>query len=174
MIEYSADKQEPFTDASAAPAEAGREEVVVIGVGNLYRSDDGLGPLVVRNLRAMMPGGARFIEHSGEGAGLMQACSGAGRVIIVDAVSSGTAPGTIHRIDCSRKQIPAGISFRSSHAFGVAEGIATAEVLGQLPPEIILFGIEASSYKSGTAVSTPVQTAIPHLSAIIVEEILRQ
>ncbi len=148
--------------------------VVVIGVGNDFRSDDAVGRVVARALRAVLPAGVRVVEHSGEGAGLMQTWDGASRAVIIDAVSSGAPPGTIHRVDCSKKQIPTGTSFRSGHAFGVAEGVATARALSRLPAELILFGVEAGSFDPGTTLSDPVRSTASFLPAIIAEELLRR
>src|SRR5512135_36211 len=110
-------------------------DVVVIGIGNEYRSDDAVGPLIVRALRGNIPASVRLLEHSGEGAGLMDLWQGARRAILVDAVTSGAPPGTIHRLDCSLTPLPTNLSVSSSHAFGVSEGIAAARVLGRLPEE---------------------------------------
>ena len=146
-------------------------DILLIGVGNEYRDDDALGICVVREIHRRMPGQPRVMELSGEGSALMDAWTGAGRVIIVDAVSSGKAPGTIHRIDASTQEIPRGFFHYSSHAFGVAEAIEVARRLGTLPRQLILYGIEGKEFGSGVGLSDPVVRSIPELISMIEEHL---
>ena len=101
---------------------AGQSSIVIIGVGNEYRSDDGAGIAVARRLRALFSTGVTVREESGEGAALIQAWQGAAWMMLVDAVRSGAPPGTIHRIDAQAAPMPTGFFSYSTHAFSVAEG----------------------------------------------------
>src|SRR4030042_1787160 len=76
-----------------------RQPVLIIGVGNEFRGDDGAGLVVSRRLRALALEGARVLEVEGEGTAVMAAWKGADAVILVDAVHSGAAPGTVHRLE---------------------------------------------------------------------------
>jgi hydrogenase maturation protease len=71
--------------------------VIVLGVGNPWRRDDGAG-LAVARLLAGTPG-VEVLEREGEPASLIDAWDGADALWLVDAVSSGAVPGTLHRID---------------------------------------------------------------------------
>lgn len=73
--------------------------ILIIGVGNEYRSDDAVGLLVARRLRELTLNNARVVEESGEGARLMKSWRDVDNVILLDAVFSGAKPGTIHRFD---------------------------------------------------------------------------
>jgi hydrogenase maturation protease len=112
-----------------------KSRVLVIGVGNDYRHDDAVGLIVARRLREKNLQHVTVREMSGEGAALIAAWQGADCVIIVDAVQSGAAPGTIFRVEAHREPIPTNFFHCSTHAFGVAEAIETARSLGQLPRE---------------------------------------
>jgi len=149
----------------------GSEGTLLVGVGNEFRDDDALGICVVREIRRRMPGQARVVELSGEGSALMDAWTGAGRVIIVDAVSSGKVPGTIHRIDAAVNEIPRGFFHYSSHAFGVAEAIEVARRLGTLPAQVILYGIEGKEFGTGVGLSDPVVRSIPELLSMIEDDL---
>ena len=73
---------------------------------------------------------------------MIDAIEGREAAVLVDASSSGAAPGTIHRFDASAEPVPAR-SFRSStHAFGVGEAIELARALGKLPGTVVVYGIE--------------------------------
>jgi len=145
--------------------------VVVIGVGNDFRTDDALGLLVARELRRAFPSATNIVEASGEGAALIEIWKGARAVIIVDAVHSGAAPGTLHHVDLSEQDLPVGLLPRSSHAFGVAESVSIARALGQIPPRVVLLGIEGVSYEHGTTLSQPVLRSLPALLLEITHEL---
>jgi hydrogenase maturation protease len=147
--------------------------VILIGVGNEYRTDDALGVLVARELRRRSPGGIRILENSGEGASLMNAWEGGREVYLVDAIKSGKPPGTVHRIDVTHRQVPRALIPRSSHAFGVPEAIETARTLGELPSKVILFGIEAETFDQGVGLSDSVLRSVPDLLLLIEAEFPR-
>ncbi len=135
------------------------QPVLVIGIGNEFRQDDGVGPAVARRMGAAGLPGMTAIEQSGEGAALMQAWREAVVVILVDAVSSGSAPGTIHRFDAQQQSIPTNFFSYSTHAFSVAEAVEMARVLGELPPTLIIYGIEGETFGAGTGLSPAVEQA---------------
>jgi len=137
--------------------------VVVIGVGNEFRSDDALGIVIARELRRTGTGEVTVMEASGEGAALIEAWKGARTAIIVDAVRSGAVPGSLHHVDLSTQDLPLHLLPRSSHLFGVAEAVATARTLGQLPPHVIFLGIEGGSYEFGVSLSDSVLRSVPTL-----------
>jgi hydrogenase maturation protease len=143
-----------------APTGAGDDAkgIVIIGVGNEFRSDDALGILLARELRWLVPPGVRVLEASGEGAALIDLWAGATDLILIDAVRSTAAPGTLHEIDLSVENIPRSVGARSSHAFGVAEAVATARELGILPPHVRLFGVEGQNFSPGAEVSSSVRS----------------
>jgi hydrogenase maturation protease len=96
----------------------------------------------------------------GEPVGLIEEWAGAGAVIVVDAVSSGAPPGTIHRLDPLSEPIPAALSQRSTHAFGLAETIELARTLDRLPPRLTVYGIEGERFTAGQQLSPPVAAAV--------------
>ncbi|NDJ86376.1 MAG: hydrogenase maturation protease [Chloroflexi bacterium] len=148
-----------------------RQQVLCIGVGNEFRGDDALGLMVARQLATRQIPELVLDEQSGEGAALLQAWSGWDNVIIVDAISSGNAPGTIFRLDAHQQTIPTDFFVYSSHAFSVAEAIEMGRVLGQLPTRLIVYGVEGARFDHGTGVSSVVEAAIPELIARIEAEI---
>ena len=69
----------------------------IIGVGNDWRGDDAVGLVAARCLRASVSG-VRVLELDGDPGTLLDAWASAGEAIVIDAVRSGAAPGTIHRL----------------------------------------------------------------------------
>jgi len=145
--------------------------VLVFGLGNEFRGDDGVGRLVARRLREAGGLGVEVREESGEGASLLEAWKDAGGVILVDAVQSGAAPGTIHRLDARAQSIPAKFFHYSTHAFSVAEAVELARALNQLPPWLILFGIEGRDFSAGEKISPEVAAAVDELLGRVRQEI---
>ena len=134
--------------------------ILVIGIGNEYRGDDGVGLVVARELRAKNLPDMLIIESSGDGAALMEAWKAAQSVILIDAAASGRAPGTIHHFDALIQSMPTGFSFHSTHAFGVAEAIGLAQALQQLPPRLIVYAIEGKHFTAGVGLSPKVAKAV--------------
>lgn len=81
-------------------------------------------------------------------------------MILIDAVSSGARPGTIYCIDAQAQPLPAGWTIFSTHAFGIAEPLALARSLGQLPPDLRIYGIEGEQFAATERFSPPVKQAI--------------
>jgi hydrogenase maturation protease len=149
---------------------AGQPGIVVIGVGNEYRSDDGAGIAVARRLRALFPAGVTILEESGEGAALMQGWQGAAWVMLVDAVRSGASPGTIHRLDARAAPMPTGFFHYSTHAFSVAEAVELARSLDQLPAHLVVYGIEGATFAAGVELSPAVEQAVEAVVERIAQE----
>lgn len=121
----------------------------IIGIGNEYRGDDGVGRLVARRLAERMAEGAAIYESSGETLSLMDLWQGASMVILVDAAEATNAAGTVHRLDASEEALPSTIFPASTHAFSVAEAIELARSLGRLPETVIVYAIEGAGFGHG-------------------------
>jgi len=138
------------------PAKGGS---LIIGLGNQYRRDDAVGLTVARRLKEAAPAHVRVLEESGESTALMDSWQGADTVILIDAVHSGAKPGSLHRLDAHRQPIPTRFFHYSTHAFGAAEAIELARALGQLPPRLIVYGIEGKTFEAGLGLSPEVEKA---------------
>ena len=136
-------------------------DTLVIGLGNSFRGDDGAGPAVARGLLDDVL--ARVRAYEGEPVGLIEEWTGADAVIVVDAVSSGAPPGTIHRLDPLAQPIPAALSQGSTHAFGLAETIELARALDRLPRRLVVYGIEGERFTAGEELSPAVTRAVEHV-----------
>jgi len=132
----------------------------VIGVGNRDRGDDAAGPEVARRLAHRASGDLSAIECDGGLGPTFDAITGAGPVLVVDAMSSGAAPGTVRHFDAAAGPLPVAFAARSTHGFGVAEAVELARVLGRLPERVEVIGIEGACWDAGAPLSPPVEAAI--------------
>ncbi len=137
----------------------GGTAAVVIGVGNVYRSDDGVGPHVVDLLRDKELDGVSLEYSVGETADLIDRWAGVPLAIVVDAVRAQPAhPGRVHRLvvpDVHTERIRAA----SSHGLDLGEAVELARVLDRLPDRLELFAIEVDNVAMGTGLSEPVAAA---------------
>ena len=134
--------------------------MLVVGVGNVWRSDDAAGPAVARRL-GDDPG---VLVHEGEPIGLIEAWAGADEVLLVDAVSSGAPPGTVHRLDAVAAPLPSDLARGSTHAFGLRETIELARALERLPARLLIYGIEGERFTAGSELSPAVEDAVDDVS----------
>jgi hydrogenase maturation protease len=136
-----------------------RRRMKLIGVGNLLRRDDSAGLVVADKLAAAIGDQISIETCNGEGIDLINHFRDLSAVILVDAVHSGAPPGTVHQIDATTETVPTSFFSYSTHAFGVAEAIELARILGKLPDDVVIFGIEGSDFSPGEGLTTAVEAA---------------
>lgn len=146
-------------------------EFLIIGVGNADRGDDGVGLAVAGALSDAHLGRVNIHQISGNCLALLDVWSQAERVIIIDAVRSGGTPGTIYRLDAQQQTLPQPMFGNSSHAFGVAHAVEMARSLQQLPPHLIIYGIEGHQFEAGTPLSAAVAQSLPKVVLRIRDEV---
>ena len=160
-------------------------DVVVIGIGNPFRRDDGVGVAVAERLRAQRLPGVRLAVSDGEAASLIELWEGARRVVVVDALRADPAtPGRIHRVclvDCEAEATgqstgsdsvdddPCGHNHAAEMDFGQA--VELARVLGRLPRRMVLFAVEAGDVGFGPGLSPAVAAAAGRVAAEIVNQV---
>jgi hydrogenase maturation protease len=143
---------------------------LVIGIGNAWRSDDAAGLAVARALQESPPPGAEVLAREGEPTELIDVWAGKDAVWLVDAVSSGAAPGTVHRLDASAEPLPAALFRVSSHLVGLAEAIELARALDRLPVRVVVYGIEGARFEAGEGLSPEVADAVARVAAAVRDE----
>jgi hydrogenase maturation protease len=145
--------------------------VLIVGIGNAGRGDDAAGLLAACRVRERAAGipTVTIREHDGDGTALLDVWEGAPRVVVIDAVWTGDAPGAILRIDAGGGPLPAVLMHGSTHAIGLGHAVELARSLGRLPPQMIIYGIEAASFEAGSGITPAVADAVP----TVVDHILR-
>ncbi len=147
------------------------DRVLIVGIGNEFRSDDGVGLMIGCRLKEHGASGADIIRLAGEGGDLLRVWRDYDVVFLVDAVRSGAPVGTIHRLDLNKQRVPVEFSGSSSHALGLAQSVELARVLGTLPSRCIFFGVEVGNVGMGTKVSKRVARAADEVVGLIQSEI---
>ena len=137
-----------------------KSEILFIGIGNEYRTDDRVGLIVAQKLRETRILNTETAELMRNGTSLIDRWKDARTVFLFDAVFSGVEPGTVHRFDAITQAIPINFFRYSTHTFSIAEMIELARTLNQLPPRLIVYGVEGKSFKMGTKLSSEVNRAV--------------
>jgi hydrogenase maturation protease len=152
------------------------DPIVVIGVGNDFRSDDGVGLYVARTIDGLNLPGVTTIAGVADGSNLMTAWEDSRAVYIIDCALSGTEPGSIHQFDALTEDIPVDLFPRfSTHAIDIPESIKLGRLLGILPPQLTVYAIEGETLAAGVDLTYKVKTAAEKVVAMIresIEEIL--
>ena len=137
-------------------------------LGNRYRGDDAVGLLAADRLRAI---GVEVQECEDEPTRLLDSWAGLDLLVLVDAVRSGAAPGTVHRVDVSSGTLPEELGLTSSHAFGLAETVELARALDRLPKRVVVYGIEGASFAAGAGLTPAVAGAVDEVVAGVLGEL---
>ena len=134
---------------------------VIIGIGTDTGGDDAAGLLAARRLREL---GIQALDYSGEVLGLLDLWEGASSVILIDAMRSGRPAGLIVTLDAQGAPL-AGEEFPiSTHGLGLFETLALAELLGRMPPRVVIYGIEGCSFEVGSQASPEVLAAVEEVA----------
>ena len=138
--------------------------ILVLGLGNVLLHDDGVGPALLEQLSASSnrwPVEVEFMDGGTQGLALLGHLSGRRAVIIVDALQTGAAPGTIHRLTLNELREVSPGRASSGHEGNAGELLAAAQLLGELPDRLFVVGIEPETITTGLGLSGIVQQALP-------------
>jgi hydrogenase maturation protease len=132
--------------------------VVVAGVGSEYRRDDGAGPAVAARAVGRDPA-TLDIGPIVDPLDLLGRWDGADLAIVIDAVRSGAAPGTVRVVDLARQAGDLGVT--STHGISLSGVWRLAQAVGQAPARVVVIGIEGEDFGRGVGFSPAVGAAIP-------------
>lgn len=143
---------------------------VVIGIGNPYRRDDGIGPIVAGAIDALHLPGVRVVISDGEPVALLAAWEGAGLAVVVDTIrQEPPEPGRIHRL--TPAQLGSDDPGASSHGFGVPYALRLGRALGREPGRLVILAVEGADFADGTGLSGPASAAVPGAVAAVRAEL---
>ncbi|MEV7358857.1 hydrogenase maturation protease [Kitasatospora sp. NPDC086801] len=149
----------------------GGQRIVVIGVGNEYRHDDGAAVAVLAELAAGGLAADRLTLCDGESTRLMELWEGADLAVVVDAVHGHPGePGRIHRVTVDADHLLADPladdeAAAGTHGLGLGHGVALAAALGRLPRELLIVAVEGVDFSIGEGLSPAVVDAVPRVVA---------
>ena len=149
-----------------------RVSVLVLGIGNLIMSDDGIGVRVVQLLSELyrFPAGVSVVDGGTLGLDLLPKLEGVDRLLMVDAVEMGQPPGSLVRL--SGDSVPVALETRlSPHQVGLKDLLAVAMLQGFAPREIVLWGVQPERCQLGMELSATVAAQLFSVADRIVAEL---
>ena len=149
-----------------------KDNITVLGVGNILYKDDGVGIRVVEKLEKEYSFSDNIIIIDGGvlGINLLGVISNAGKLIVVDTVLNNGKPGDIHKL--SHDQIPNRILAKNSlHQVDLIEALTLCKALDHVPQTTII-GIEPEDMENLNEELTPtVAGKLEELSQLVLKEI---
>jgi len=156
-----------------------KTNIIVIGIGQSLRGDDGAG------LRAVSQWRETFQETAGRhevrvetlelpGLELLGYLDNMDAAVLVDAVQSSALPGSLSRF--SLEEV---LSFtqdsQSAHGWGVAETLQLGQTLypSLAKCRLILIGLAGKNFEMGARLSAEVEAALPNAAKMIQHEVSR-
>ncbi len=136
-------------------------ETLILGIGNLLLSDEGVGCRCVEELerRYVLPPAVSCVDGGTAGFELLPLVEDAQALIIIDALKDGRAPGTLVLVE--NDAVPRLMLTRTSpHQIGICEVLATAQLTGKVPKRLLFFGIEPKSLEVAMGLSPEVSQAL--------------
>lgn len=152
------------------------KRVLIAGIGNVLLGDDGVGPHVVRSLESAyeFPEGVELEDLGTPALDFIDHIAGLDVLIVVDAVSNGTVPGTVtlYRKEDLMRHAPA--VRMDTHSPAITSSLLAAEVFfGVSPAEVLLIGVSGESYNADCALSEAVREGAGRALATVLDELDR-
>lgn len=151
--------------------------ILVCGVGNKLKRDDGLGPFVVEQMENhTIPAGVDLADFGISGFKCALKLEGYDKVVFVDAISlPGSEPGRLHRLKINKEVLmrsPKLSDFSvSMHETDLERIMATAAVLNIYPQEVVIIGCEPADTAVGLGLTKAVQDSVPRIIDLVLQEL---
>jgi hydrogenase maturation protease len=143
---------------------------LVLGIGNLLLSDEGVGVHVVRALaQRELPSGVAVVEAGTAFLDVLSDIAQADRILLVDAMEGGGTPGTVYRVPFDQCRHPGMLA--SLHGLDLSRVLFMAG--NDRKPLITVFGIEPARIEWGMELSSAVRCALPAVEEALYEELMR-
>jgi len=160
--------------AGAAPNKPAK--TALVGLGNPAHGDDGIGPVVARQVYDLLRGQADIdlLEHAASGFRLAERLVGYQRAVIVDALTDAQAEvGTVTQVEI---QEPSSHTFLSFHTAGFHDILSLARMVGlEVPSTIVVYGIAIEEPKSfSESLSAELIAKVPQIVKAVAAEELQE
>ncbi len=148
------------------------ERILILGVGNILFTDEGIGVRALEWLREhfLFPENVTLLDGGTLGIGLMDALLQCDRVYVLDAVLCDKAPGSICRL--TDNDLRKSMSFRDSlHQTDLVDTLIYCDMLGHRP-EGVVYGMQPFDYHTMAVGLSPVcEQAVSSMGQRLVEEL---
>lgn len=148
------------------------KQIMILGVGNLLFTDEGVGIRVAEALqdRYDFPENVKVVDGGTLGMNLLGIISEADHLIVVDAVRNGGEPGTLYRL--AGEEVPKRIRAKNSlHQVDLLEALTLCEALDKVP-ETVIIGVEPEDITTlGIELTPAISSRIEDLINMVLKEL---
>lgn len=147
---------------------------LILGLGNTLMTDDGFGVMAVETLSSRYRFGAelRLLDGGTLSLDLLPQLKDVERLVIIDALQLHLPPGTVSRLE--GEDVPCAFAGKlSAHQMGIPELLALAELMGQAPPELVVWGVQPENIDIGNGLTPRVAAALEPVVAGVVSDLRR-
>ncbi|MFV0347499.1 MAG: HyaD/HybD family hydrogenase maturation endopeptidase [Halodesulfovibrio sp.] len=149
------------------------KKILVLGVGNILYTDEGLGVKAVKQLEEMydFSDNVSLMDGGTLGMKLMDSMMDSDYLIVVDAVLGGSDPASVYRL--TGEDLRKSLGFNDSmHQTDLVDTLIYCELAGNRP-ETVVIGMEPVDYHTmGLEVSPAVEERIPAMCGFVLDEIV--
>ena len=165
------DAEEEKGRMSAGQITHENRRLLVLGLGNLVRSDDGVGIHAATRLMKdpRIPAGVEVVDGGTQGLNLLPMITDATHIVAIDAVNTGVAPGTVLRYDMAQLEGLPGSP--SVHQIGFADLLEALRWLDNSLEKMVLIGVQPEATGWGAELSPSVEAALPTLIENVIEQL---
>ncbi len=147
--------------------------IVVLGIGNILMSDEGVGVRSVEELarRYDLPPEVEVIDGGCSGMEMLDDLARADHLVIVDAVEAEVSPASI--VTLRGDEVPAFFTVKlSPHQVGLCDVLAALRLIDESPDTLTLIGVQPYSLDLALELSPQVAATLPKVVARVVEELV--
>jgi hydrogenase maturation protease len=149
------------------------KRILILGVGNILFTDEGFGVRVAEELEQQyeFSENVTVLDGGTLGLKLMGPIMESDYLIIVDIVLNESAPGEVHRL--LGEDLNKACAFKNSmHQTDLLDTLSNCSILGSVPQDVVLYGIEPVNYKDMSAALSPeLEAKLPEVMELVLDEV---
>jgi hydrogenase maturation protease len=149
------------------------KRILILGVGNILFTDEGFGVRVAEELEQKyeFSDNVTVLDGGTLGLKLMGPIMESDYLIIVDIVLNDGRAGEIFRL--LGEDLNKACAFKNSlHQTDLLDTLAQCSIIGNVPDDVVLFGIEPVNYKDMSAALSPeLEARLPEMEALVLAEV---
>ncbi|MBS3760477.1 hydrogenase maturation protease [Halodesulfurarchaeum sp.] len=168
------DGQTELASTPIAESDENATAIAVVAVGNPIMGDDGIGAQVLETLETSTVSERSDVTLANGGTTAffaLEAMSGCDRAIVVDAISTGAEPGTIHTFRYVDGAFADDVPEMTMHDFSFAEALQAGRDAYEIPEEVLIFGVEPKRIEMSMELSEEIEQTVPDLVDLIHDEL---
>lgn len=148
------------------------KQITVLGIGNILLQDEGFGVRIIEELqrRYRFSGNLQVIDGGTLGMDLLRFITGTTKLLVVDAIDGGGAPGVFYRF--AGDEVKA--YFRSKvslHELGIRDVLAVLEVLDEPIAEVVVMGVQPAVLELGLELTPVVASRVAKTVTAVIDQL---